>query len=243
MKLESYNPGIIKTAFDCIGHIVDEIKLEFNHEGLKLNALDKAHITFVSLVLDKEYFDEYDCSEPVEVIIDANQFMTILKRCKNNDILKLSISEGNINLIFEGDASRKYNLRLIDSEYQSPKPPMMEYDCNISVPSTLMKDSLEDLILFGETINFLVDENYLKLSSEGSFGDSIIEYLHGENILTTRESMFSIDKLKEIFRATKFSEVCTLGIGDQMPLTVTFELVTGDGNMSFLLAPKLPAED
>ena len=59
MKLELYNPSIFKDVFDTISHIVDECKLEFTNLGLTINALDKSHITFISLDFKYDLFDSY----------------------------------------------------------------------------------------------------------------------------------------------------------------------------------------
>ena len=243
MNLELSNPRIFKDAFDCVTRIVDEVKLEFTKEGLTVNALDKSHITFITLNFKYSLFDEYDCEVPEGIIIDTDQFLKILKRCNNNDILKLSTNEGNLILIFEGDATKEYHIRLVDNEYETPNPPHIEYPLQVKVPSLLVKDSLVDLKLFNDNLVFTCDEDYLRLSAEGSFGDSEIKYLHGENVQGMVRAGYSINKLEDIFRASKLSEEVELSFGDDLPLTVNFNLITGDGGISFLLAPRISNED
>ena len=46
-------------------------------------------------------------------------------------------------------------------------------------------------------------------------------------------------KLSEIMKAKDFSENIILSLGNDMPLRLTFELVTGDGRLEFLLAPRI----
>ena len=84
MKLELYNPSIFKEVFDCISHIVDECKLEFSNFGLTINALDKSHITFISLDFKYDLFDTYEVPENESVLIDTVEFIKVLKRCKND---------------------------------------------------------------------------------------------------------------------------------------------------------------
>ena len=242
MKLELYNPSIFKEVFDCISHIVDECKLEFSNFGLTINALDKSHITFISLDFKYHLFDTYEVPNPETVLIDTVEFIKVLKRCKNDDVLKIETDESNLILTFEGESTRKYNLRLIDNEYETPKPPSIDYPVSISVPSELIKDTLGDLKLFNENFKISVDEDYLRLYTDGQFGDTEMKYLHGSNINTYVKSGYSIEKFIDIFRASKLTEEVELGLGNDLPVTITFKLVSGDGQVSFLLAPRLEQE-
>lgn len=239
MKLELYNPSIFKEVFDCISHIVDECKLEFSNFGLTINALDKSHITFISLDFKYHLFDTYEVPENESLLIDTVEFIKVLKRCKNDDVLKIETDESNLILTFEGESTRKYNLRLIDNEYETPKPPALALPVKVNAPSNLIKDTLSDMELFSENFKISVDEDYIRLFADGQIGDTEMKYLHGSNITEYVKSSYSIDKVKDIFRCSKLSEEVELDIGNDMPIVITFRLVTGDGLVSFLLAPRL----
>lgn len=244
MNVELCNPGIFKDAFDSISHIVDEVELDFSqNDGMRLCALDKSHIVFIELEFKVTLFDEFDCPVPEKVIIDTGKFMDILKRMKKTDTLKLSIDEGNFIIIFEGDASRKYKLRLIDVEYESPQPPRVDFPVTVKVPTSVVKDSISDMELFSKYCMFHVDQDYFIVSCDGEFGDGNIKYLHGEQVDDYVKSQLSLDKIKDIFRASKISEECILCMGNDMPIGIELQLVTGDGGIKFLLAPRISAED
>lgn len=238
-KAELNNTNIFKTAFDSIASIIDEVTLTADSEGIRLKALDRSHITFVDLELDADLFNEYICDVPEKMNIDTSEFMKVLKSSKPNDILQLSVDESNFIIVFEGDATRKFNIRLIDLEYENATPPMIDHPINLTIPSELLKDALNDMKLFSEKIIFTVDQDYLKLSTEGTFGDGEIKYIHGENVTETCQAIFDIGKLISIMKASKFSKECTLNLGNDLPLKITMELVTGDGRLSYLLAPRI----
>ena len=244
MKFESYNPSILKDTFEAIGHIIDECELTCTSEGITINALDKSHITFIQLEYKKTLFDEYE-AENESLLIDTNELMKILKRCKNQDILTFQSDENNLIITMQSESTKKFKLRLIDQEYKTPVPPMIDYPVCLEVSSELIKDSLEDCNIYGENIVFTVDEDYLHICSNtasGVFGDTHIKYIHGENIRQVCRSSYSIEKLKDIFRASKISKTCMLCLGDDLPLTVKFKLVGDDGEIGFLLAPRIEAE-
>lgn len=242
-KLELGNNSIFKTAFESIASIIDEITLTADSEGLRLRALDRSHITFVVMDLNKELFDEYICDVPEKINVDATEFLKILKKCKTSDILQLSVDDNNLIIIFEGDATRRFNIRFIDIEYEQAQPPMIDHPINLTIPSDLLRDALTDMKLFSDKLLFKVDQDYLHLTTEGPFGDGAIQYIHGANVAEACRAMFSIEKLTDIMKASKFSKECTLSLGNDLPLKITFKLITGDGELSYLLAPRLETDD
>ena len=242
-QLETSNNRIFKESFDSISRIVDEITLIIDTEGLKLTTLDRSHTTFIIMELDKTVFDEFECTTPEKICIDVNEFMKVLRNVKSNDILRLNVDEGNFIVTFIGDATRKFKLRLIDNDYEPQVPPKISHPVKISIPSTILTDALKDMSIFSDKLQFLINENYLHIRSDGEFGDTNTEYLHGENILTTACSTFGIDKLTDILRSSKFSNEMELELGDDMPLKLTLKLPTGDGILQYLLAPRIEEQD
>lgn len=208
-----------------------------------MNALDRSHITFVGLNLEPTVFDEFECTTPLELCIDTSEFMQVLKRIKKGELLRLEEDEGNIIITFLGESTRRFRIKLIDLDYDSPTPPALNPPCSINIMSNLLKDCLVDMELFGDVINYRVDEEYFYAETNGEFGDSEFKYLHGELVNESVSSSFSIEKLKDILSASKFSETVEILLGNDMPLLLKFELDTGDGELKYLLAPRLSADE
>ena len=125
-KLELSDTKIFKDAFESIRKIIDEVTIECDSEGMRLKALDRSHITFVNLEFKATLFDEYICTVPEKINVDTEELTKVLKKCKTSDILQLTVDEGNLIIIFEGDATRKFKIRLIDLEYEPATPPMID---------------------------------------------------------------------------------------------------------------------
>ncbi|MCQ2737114.1 MAG: proliferating cell nuclear antigen (pcna) [archaeon] len=242
-KAELSNSNILKTSFDAISSIVDEVQIQTDSEGFRLDALDRSHITFIHLELKASLFDEFICDEPEKINIDTDELMKVLKRSKSDDRVLMSLDEGNFIITFEGEAKRTFKIRLIDIEYDSPTPPQLAHPTNIEIPFSLLKDSIQDMDIFSDKIALKVDSDKFIASAEGDFGDANIEYLHGEKIEETVKSIFSLEKVREMLKADKFSDFAQIGLGNDMPLKLTLEMISGDGELSFLLAPRIESED
>lgn len=242
-KAELSNPNILKTSFDAISSIVDEVQIQTDSEGFRLEALDRSHITYVHLELKASLFDIYKCDEPEKINIDTDELMKVLKRSKSDDRVLISLDDGNFIITFEGEATRTFKIRLIDLEYDAPTPPTLSYDAEFEVPFTLLKDSINDISIFSDKVLLKVDADKFKVEAEGDFGDANIEYIHGEKIDVEVESLFSLDKIAEMLKADKFSDMAKISLGNNLPLSLSLVMITGDGELSFLLAPRLDSDD
>lgn len=242
-EIELSDTGFFKDAFDSISAIIDEIIIVIDSDGFRVRALDRSHISFVSLDLKPTVFDVFECNTPEKLNIDTDEFMKILKRMKSKDLLKLSCDEGNFIIKLIGDVDREFKIRLIDIEYEIPQPPSLEPPVSVNVPSELVKDTLVDMELFGEKLYLNVDGDYFKVTSDGEFGDADVRYLHGEDVSESVRACYNIDKLKDMFKASKFSEEVEIALGNDMPVILKFKLPTGDGEIGFLLAPRLEQDE
>jgi proliferating cell nuclear antigen len=242
-KAELSNPNILKTSFDAISSIVDEVQIQTDSEGIRLDALDRSHITFVHLELKASLFDEFVCDEPEKINIDTDEFVKVLKRSKSDDRVIMSLDEGNFIITFEGAAKRTFKIRLIDIDQEPPSPPQLDHPTEFEIPFSLLKDSIADIDIFSDKISLTIDNEYFKAEAEGEFGDANIEYLHGEKIDTKAKSVFSLEKISEMLKADKFSDIATIKLGDDMPLDLKLKMLSDDGELSFLLAPRIEAEE
>lgn len=131
---------------------------------MRLDALDRSHITFVHLELKASLFDEYVCDVPEKINIDTGEFMSVLKRAKSQDRVIMSLDEGNFIITFEGDATRTFKIRLIDIEYDNPTPPELEHPASFKVHFGILKDAINDIDIFSDKIALQVDEDYFRAS-------------------------------------------------------------------------------
>ena len=238
-KAKLNTPKILKTSFEAISSIVDEIQIQTDKEGIRVNAIDRSHVSYVKLELKHELFEEFVCDEPEKINIDTMELMKVLKRSKSDDKVLMSLDEGNFIITFEGEATRTFKIKLIDLEYEQNNPPEINHPTTLEIPYKLLKDSVKDLASFSNSISLMIDNDNFKLSAKGDFGEGTIDFLHGEKVDTNAKSSFSAEKLNEIIKADKFSDIAIIGLGDDMPLSLKLEMVSEDGVLSFLLSPRV----
>lgn len=242
-KLVLSDPSIFKTSFDAISSIVDEIQIEVDSDGLRLNAIDRSHITYVHLELKENLFDIYECDKPIKLNLDTEELMKVLKRSKNDDVMELTTDAGNLILTFEGAVKKTFKVKLIDLEYDTPDQPDIPYDLKIPIPITILKEAIQDIEIVADRVSFTVDEDNIILEAVGDFADAKVEYLHGEKVNEKVRAIYAIENIKEMLKAEKFADNTYISLGTDMPLTLYLELLNDEGLLSFLLAPRLEDED
>ena len=243
MQFEISNTKIIKDSVETICLIIDELSFECDSESIRLNALDKSHITFIGLEWKSILFDTYECKEPVSFTVDASELLKIIKRIKTDDVLSLGLDEGNLILKYNGDSVRTFKLRLIDVEYETPTPPTVNYSVHLNIPTDVFTDAISDAELYGEKISLSCDNDYFITSADGEFGVNHNRYLHGENIGDYVKSTYSIPKIKEMLKAKGLSHEVKLGLGDDLPLTLEYHSPMNDYKLGFLLAPRIETDE
>jgi proliferating cell nuclear antigen len=193
--------------------------------------------------MEPDGFDEYQCTEPVNINLDTEEFLNVLKRGKTDDSLVLMVDGGNLVITFEGGARKTFKIRLIDLEYESPSPPDLEFPAKIELPFKLFKDAIKDSSLFSDKMRLNINESKFTASSEGDFGDFNMEYLHGENVDCEVSSIYGLDYLNEMVRSDKLSDNVKLELGIDMHLSLKLESEEYKSVLSFILAPRIEAEE
>jgi len=241
-KLVLSDPSIFKTSFDAISSIVDEVQIEVDSDGLRLNAIDRSHITYVHLEVKESLFDIYECDKPIKLNLDTEELMKVLKRSKNDDVMELTVDAGSLIITFEGAVKKTFKVKLIDLEYDAPTPPQIEYPVVISLPITTLKETIQDIEIVADRVAFKIDEDNLTLTAVGDFADAEVEYLHGEQVSESVRSIFAIENIKEMLKAEKFADRTFISLGNDMPLTLSLKLLNDEGELTFLLAPRIEEE-
>jgi proliferating cell nuclear antigen len=243
-KTELSNPTILKLIFDTVSSIVDEVIIKVDNDGLRLNALDRGHFTYINLNLRPDLFDEYVCDEPETIGVDSYELLKVLKLAKKDDRVILSVEDYALIIILEGESRSRFKIKLIDVDEESPDPPTLEFPVTFSLDVSVLKDTLKKVEAFDTSTNnkiiFEVDKDYFYAYSDNEMVDIDIKFLHGENVESNHKSVFTIDKVKNILRAEKLSEYITIRLGDDMPMSMSYDLL--DAEFSFLLAPRIESE-
>ena len=234
-----------KNIVEALSKIVDECLIRFYEDGMRLKALDPAHVSLISIFIPSSAFDEYQVEGEARFGFITSNLLKLVKRARKGDLLTFEVEEDRVTLEFKGPVTRRYRIVNLDvAEVEIPES-SLEFNVSASILSDPLKNAIRDAEVVGDTLEVKA-ENEEELLLRGVGGGSEAETrITGESgaliSLSVKEpsrSLYAIEHLKAILSITKVADTVELQFSSNMPLRLEFSLPR-EGRVEFLLAPKL----
>lgn len=245
--------NIFVEIFKKIKIFTDSFVLTFNDEQLYLQGMDSSHIIVFELIINKEWFDEYNVNESVTFGINTNILSKILSVKNENQYLKLYQENDNdkLNIDFLNQENDKNNyekyfqLPLIDIDTETLGIPEQEYDVTFSIDYKDYKNIIDSFALFDySTISFKFSDDNIILYSKGT--ETNMEVKIDQEVIEeyqiVEDTNFSNSfNMKFLQKMSQFNKVCKLiqiQQSKEYPLELKYLI---DDNCSFkiFLAPSI----
>ena len=243
---------IFATIFHHIKTKISHINLNFNKNHLYIQGMDDAHVGLLELTLQEEWFQKYDIDENKILGIHCEIFHKML-HCmdKTHDII-LSCSEDHLLLAFESSDPTildiAFELPLLDLDVAILKVPNVEYTADITLPSKIIEQLINDLVLFATTVNIQASEEGVNIETtksssitQGVMKTSIkIEQME-EYCIEEDEKInlnFSLTYLKWMVEFSKLSTLVSFHLSSEYPFKMKYDLKDNSRLLVFL-APQI----
>src|SRR6056300_190980 len=92
MRLVTIQSSAVKSVFEVLKEILNDVNIYFTSKGVSIVTLDTARSSLVDLQLSADNFEEYECPEPVIAGINIANTFKLLKSISNSDVLTISIT-------------------------------------------------------------------------------------------------------------------------------------------------------
>ncbi len=246
VKLE--NATVFKNCIDALVTLIDEGEFDLTKNGITLRAMDPSQIAMVDFVLPKSAFEKYDISTERKLGLNLDDLSKIVTRCRPGETLtlKLDKTESRLELIFKGKSTRRFNLPLLDIANQTPKEPKIEFDSKIRINGSALKESLKDASLVSSHVILRTSPEGFDIEAHGDKGEVQIESKKNEDSLIEHtvnkdtKSMFPLEYLNDLLKATESDAVVTLDLKTDAPLRLQYPI--GDATVTYYLAPRIESD-
>ncbi len=245
-KASLADPKILKYYIDAISNMIDEAGISVSEEGIKLRAMDPAHVALVDFEVKKDAFDEFQVDEALVLGVDLERFNTILKRASATDKLQLELSdEGNALKIKFGDTTRRvFELPLIEVSEEEQKVPSLEFPCELELDPKIISEGIKDAEIISDHVNLQMEEDALVIEAKGDLGSVVVSVGKDDAIAFSckgkAKSMFSIEYLKDMIKASDVASSVKLSLGENIPIKIDF--LSPSARLTFLLAPRIESD-
>lgn len=233
---------VFKSSFEAVSKIVTEVQLEIDSDGIRLNAIDPSHITFVHLELEKDCFDIFECTKPSKISFVTDEFLKYLKRIGKDSLLELGVDANYLIIRAEGRTNKTFKLKLLDIENNVPNLPEIEYPNKFMMDTKLFKEVCLDIVEFSHKLQIYNEGSVVYFEAFGDFTDAKIEYDSNQKLSEDCSSVYDLEKIKDMLKADKFATQTSVSFGDNLPLLLEMSNDEETQRLNFLLAPRIEDE-
>lgn len=239
MQLKTIQASAIRTLFEVLKDIINDVNLVFDEKGVSMCTLDTAHVTFINMVMNADNFEKYECSTRTLAGLNLLNTFKIMKTITNNDTLSLSINGSELmNINIENETKKtttNFKLKLLDINDEVYENPSISMDHHSIIPSTSFQRIIRDMANIADHVIIKRYENKLAFICDGDFAQQETIFECSETIEEVIEFPYL---LKYIHIFTKATSICSnLEIMQSREGPIAFKYsIANLGDITFFLA-------
>ncbi|MCS7094242.1 MAG: proliferating cell nuclear antigen (pcna) [Thaumarchaeota archaeon] len=243
------NADYVTDVLRAITAVIEEGTFKVTAESLRLTAMDPAHISLVDLELKKESAEEYRVSREVEITLNVNDIVKLLRRARRSEALAISYDDEvrrlRISLAdVRGGKERDFVLSTLEPMGTPINPPNLTFEAWARVSSDEFYEAIEDAKSISDSVRITIRSDSLIILAKGESKSSQHKFakggaaLHEVDAKSDISASFSIAYLEKIVRPAKqLSEEMTLHLSNNRPIKLSFPL--SGGKVDYLIAPRM----
>ena len=241
MKLATIQASAIKSTFEVLKDILNDVNVYFKPSGLYITTLDTARTSLVDMFLAADNFEEYSCENEIVAGINVTNTFKLLKSITNNDVLIMSIkSREYMDIEIHNETKKtctKFALKLLDINENQIEVPEMNMTTITPMPSVDFQRICRDMYNIGGDIEITRDGHMFRLKCEGDFANQETE------IQCTEESpnisgMYSLRYMNIFTKATSMCSTVQIMQEELNRFLILKYNVANLGDLKFYLATK-----
>ena len=229
--------------------VVDEGTFKIDQEGMKLIAMDPAHISLVDFELSSSAAEEYVCEGELQMTISISELMKFLKRAKKGESLTLSYDEGAKKLeltLVDATGSREkiFTLNTLETVEARSVTPRLSFDAKARVGVDAVKDAVRDSGVVSDYVKIMIKPDAVVFLAKGELGTvqtklskmgaAVYEIEADKEVW----AHFSINYLDKIVKpASSLSDEVVMQLSTNKPIKLSFPIPSG--RLEYLIAPRI----
>lgn len=246
---------LFSSLFQHIRVFSDHVNIMFEKERVYMQSMDSAHVSIFEFTIPSTWFDIYEHTSVSAIPIGVNstilfKILNTREKMQETNIVFNESESDKLFINFTSDNSatfdKRFELPLIDLDYELMEIPDTESNAEFSIPSANFANIINQLKLFGDTIDIECNEEKIELNSlSDGMGkmsvdisiDELSEYSINEG--ETVQLSFSLTILHNICLYNKIAKEVQIKLIKDFPMKVLYSLGENGANLSFYLAPKI----
>jgi proliferating cell nuclear antigen len=248
LHLVSIQASAIKSTFECLKDVLNDVNIYFRPNGIYMTTLDTARTSLVDLALSSDNFEEYSCTvdEIIAGVSTANMFK-LLKSITNSDVLRIGItSKEHMDIEISNESKRtctKFQLKLLDINESRITLPDIETSITTTLSAAEFQKYIRDMSNIGTEIEITREANKITFAcNDGDFAnqETSIETLDSIDLKLT--GLYSLKYLNIFSKAATMCSSVQICQEEMNRFMILNYRVACLGSLSFYLATKIPTQ-
>lgn len=238
------NVSLFKDSLTAIAQIIDEAIFKFKPEGIELVAADRAKVAAVDFKISKEAFDEYECEKEINVGLNLDNLLKVVKRIKKTEDMEIKINEeeNRVEIIAKGRSTRTFALPILDlSEEELPPIEKLQFSAKVEIETEIVEEGIDDANTIADSVVFQITSSQFVMLAEGDSSKVELKVDNSQDPSLTLEgeakARYPVDYLKKFMKASKLSDRIVISFGTDYPMKLEFN--TDSVYLAFILAPRV----
>jgi len=235
-------PSVLKETIALCKPIATEIKMKIKPTGIKIVAVDAAHVSMIDMTLNNSAFEEFSAEDDIEIGIDMDKLSDLLRIPCEKIIIDYNPEERRA-IVKLDHIIRKMGLIDINS-MPDPKLPALQLPAKITMSNTEMSKSIMACEQISDHLKLSASKDELEISAEGDYDEVNIplkkEMLINLDSPDKYNSMYSIEYMKDISKGAK--DQIRMSLGTDTPIQIDYKFADDCGSVTYILAPRIEEE-
>jgi len=242
MKLATIQASAIKSTFEVLKDILNDVNIYFKPDGMYIVTLDTARTSLVDMFLSADNFEEYECEQEIIAGINVSNTFKLLKSISNTDVLILSIDcREYMHIEIHSEVKKtctKFDLKLLDINENQIEVPSMNMTTITPMPSSDFQRICRDMFNIGNDIEITRTGNIMKLYCSGDFAnqETTIQCIEESPEIS---GVYSLRYMNIFTKATGMCSTVQIMQEDQNRFLILKYNVANLGDLKFYLATKV----
>jgi len=244
MQLKTIQAAAVKSVFEVLKDIINDVNVYFTPKGVHILTLDTARVTLVHMTLGAENFEEYDCPTDIAAGLNMGNIYKLLKSVTNQDTLTLKVEGRDVmEVLIENPVKKSatsFKLKLLDINEDILEVPDIHMNVVTTLPSVDFQRITRDMGNLANDMSIIREGTNLILSCRGDWADqeTILEF---PEAVSKTGNIFSLKYINLFTKATNMCSSVQLmqdSENENMPIIFRYT-IANLGDLRFYLAPKL----
>jgi proliferating cell nuclear antigen len=246
MKATFKDARLFRNLIGAVSDLIEEADMTASAEGLKLQAMDPAHVAMVDFECTKKMFETYECTIGNKFRINLVKLSQLLARANPGDTLDMSydLDTKKFKFVLKGTSTKRFSVGTMEPKNEKVPSPNVVPTAKVMITSKSFKELLEDSNAVGEHVLLTAEAGKFMAQAVGDTSKVEVEKLLGVevmdiNVANPVSAKYNLEMLSKIAGAgASVSDLSTLEFSEAKPIKVSFTVP--EGKLDYYLAPRVP---